>query len=121
MPPRLVIADDNEGIRVLLRVLIEVDGRMKVVGEAADGKQALALVRSERPDLLLLDLSMPVLDGLQVLTEIRAAGIELKTLVYSGFTAAEVREAALAAGASDVLVKGVAPETVVARLVELAA
>lgn len=118
---RLVIADDNEGIRVLLRVLVEVDGRIKVVGEAADGRQALELVRAERPDLLLLDLSMPVLDGLQVLDEIRAAGIELKTLVYSGFTAREVREAALAAGANDVLVKGVPPEMIVERLAELVA
>jgi DNA-binding NarL/FixJ family response regulator len=119
MAARLVIADDNEGIRFLLRVLVELDGRMTVVGEAADGLQAVSLVVSERPDLLLLDLSMPVLDGLQVLGEIRAAGIELKTLVYSGFTAGEVRTAALAAGACDVLVKGVPPESIVNRLAEL--
>jgi DNA-binding NarL/FixJ family response regulator len=118
---RIVIADDNEGIRVLLRVLIELDNRMDLVGEAEDGQQALELVTAERPDLLLLDLSMPVLDGLQVLEEIRRQGLELKTLVYSGFSNSDVREAALAAGADDFLLKGAEPEEIVARLARLAA
>jgi DNA-binding NarL/FixJ family response regulator len=117
---RIVIADDNEGVRLLLRVLIELDGRMRLVGEAEDGRQALALVTAERPDVLLLDLSMPVLDGLQVLEEIRRLGLELKTLVYSGFANGDVREAALAAGADDFLLKGAEPEEIVARLADLA-
>ena len=121
MAARIVIADDNEGIRLLLRVLIELDGRMSLVGEAEDGVTALALVTAERPDVLLLDLSMPLMDGLQVLGEIRRRGLGLKTLVYSGFASPEVREAALAAGAADFLLKGAEPEEIVARLVRLAA
>ena len=121
MSARIVIADDHEGIRVLLRVLIELDNRMHLVGEAADGRQALALVTAARPDVLLLDLGMPGLDGLQVLEEIRRLGLELKTLVYSGFASPEVREAALAAGAADFLLKGADPEEIVARLARLAA
>jgi DNA-binding NarL/FixJ family response regulator len=117
----IVIADDNDGIRMLLRVLIELDGRMSLVGEAEDGLTALALVTAERPDVLLLDLSMPVMDGLQVLEEIRRRGLGLRTLVYSGFASPEVREAALAAGAADFLLKGAEPEEIVARLVRLAA
>jgi DNA-binding NarL/FixJ family response regulator len=121
MAARIVIADDNDGIRMLLRTLIELDGRMHLVGEAEDGRKALALVTAERPDVLLLDLSMPLLDGLQVLEEIRRLGLELKTLVYSGFASPEVREAAFAAGAADFLLKGVEPEEIVARLARLAA
>jgi DNA-binding NarL/FixJ family response regulator len=118
---RIVIADDNKGIRVLLRILIELDSRMRLVGEAEDGREALALVAAERPDALLLDLSMPDVDGLQVLEEIQRLDLDLKTLVYSGFASPHVREAAFAAGAADFLVKGVEPEEIVTRLARLVA
>jgi DNA-binding NarL/FixJ family response regulator len=118
---RVVIADDNKGIRVLLRILIELDSRMRLVGEAEDGREALALVAAERPDALLLDLSMPDVDGLQVLEEIQRLDLDLKTLVYSGFASPAVREAALAAGAADFLLKGAEPEEIVARLARLVA
>jgi DNA-binding NarL/FixJ family response regulator len=118
---RVVIADDNDGIRALLRVLIELDDRMLVVGEARDGREALELVEAQRPDLLLLDLSMPELDGLQVLWEIRERALTPKVLVYSGFTAPNIREAALRAGADDFLTKGAEPREIVDRLARLAA
>ena len=118
---RVVIADDNDGIRVLLRVLIEIDARMRLVGEARDGRQAIELVEAERPDVLLLDLSMPELDGLQVLGELRQRALTTKVLIYSGFTGTDVREAALRAGADDFLVKGAEPAEIVDRLARLAA
>lgn len=117
---RVVIADDNDGIRVLLRVLIETDGRLRLVGEATDGRQALELVAAERPDVLLLDLSMPGLDGLQVLSELRQRTPALRVLVYSGFTGPDIREAALRAGADDFLLKGAEPQEIVDRLARLA-
>ena len=117
---RVVIADDNDGIRVLLRVLIEVDDRLRLVGEATDGRQALELVEAEQPDVLLLDLSMPGLDGLQVLTELRQRAPTSRVLVYSGFSGPEIREAALRAGADDFLLKGAEPNEIVDRLARLA-
>ena len=60
----VVIADDNAGVRELLRLVCDLDGRLRLVGEAADGAQTLAVVAAERPDVLLLDLGMPLLDGL---------------------------------------------------------
>ena len=117
---RVVIADDNDGIRVLLRVLIEVDDRLRLVGEATDGRQALELVEAEQPDVLLLDLSMPGLDGLHVLTELRQRAPTPRVLVYSGFSGPEIREAALRAGADDFLLKGAEPNEIVDRLARLA-
>jgi two-component system, response regulator PdtaR len=60
---RVVIADDHEPTRVLLRTLIELEG-MQVVGEAVDGNQAVALALQHEPDVVLLDINMPGLDGL---------------------------------------------------------
>jgi DNA-binding NarL/FixJ family response regulator len=116
----VVIADDNAAVRELLRLICELDGRLRLVGEAADGAQTLAVVAAQRPDVLLLDLGMPLIDGLQVLDELRASQPELKVVVYSGFAADDVRVAALAAGAADYLVKGVDPALIVDSLVAAA-
>ena len=117
---RVVIADDNDSIRVLLRVLIEIDDRLRLVGEATDGRQTLELVEAEQPDILLLDLSMPGLDGLQVLSELRQRKPTPRVLVYSGFSGPDIREAALRAGADDFLLKGAEPNEIVDRLARLA-
>jgi DNA-binding NarL/FixJ family response regulator len=65
-PIRIVIADDHPLFRKGIRTELEADGRFQVVGEAADGEEVLALVRALRPDLLLLDMAMPVRSGLEV-------------------------------------------------------
>src|SRR4051812_42050094 len=117
---RVVIADDNDGLRALLRAVVELDDRLHWVGEAADGRETLAVVDEARPDVLLLDLSMPELDGLQVLDALGRKHSRLKVIVYSGFTGADVRQAALAAGAVDYLVKGIDPEEIVERVVAAA-
>jgi DNA-binding NarL/FixJ family response regulator len=113
---RVAIADDNEGVRTLLEVLIELDGRMELVGTAGDGREALKLVATGHPDVILLDLSMPLLDGLQVLETLRKDHPETRVVVYSGFSGAEVQAAAFEAGAADYLVKGVEPEVIIERL-----
>jgi DNA-binding NarL/FixJ family response regulator len=118
---RVVIADDNDGLRTLLRALVDLDDRLHCVGEASDGEETLTVVAETRPDLLILDLSMPAMDGLQVLESMRRRHSAVRVVVYSGFAGNEVREAALALGASDYLVKGIDPEQIVERLVAAAA
>lgn len=69
---RVVVAEDDAPLRTLLRMVVSRDDRLEVVGEAADGREALQLVDEHDPDLLLLDLSMPEVDGLEVLRKLGA-------------------------------------------------
>lgn len=101
----LVIADDEQPLRRLLRILVERDGRFTVVGEAADGAQALELIDEHDPDLLLLDLGLPELDGLQVLERLASAD-RPRTVVLTGFDDAPTHRRAMQLGAFRCLVKG---------------
>ena len=107
-PPRLrtLLVDDVEDMRALLRVLMEQDGRFDIVGEASDGEQAIDLVRVEHPELVVLDLAMPVMDGLTALPGIRQIAPDIRVVVLSGFPAQEMSDAATAAGAVGYLEKG---------------
>lgn len=108
--------DDNDGIRLLLRTLIELEPDLVVAGEAADGASAVELVLTESPDLVVLDLAMPGTDGLQVLEELRRHDGGTRVLVYSGFASPEVERAARELGAADFVVKGVNPAVLIERL-----
>jgi YesN/AraC family two-component response regulator len=81
--------------------------KLEVVGEAADGKQAVELVTLEKPDAVILDLSMPVMDGLEAIPLIKEASPQTKIVVLSGFEADRMAEAALELGAERYLQKGV--------------
>lgn len=98
-PVRVVIADDVAEIRLLARAQLEASGRFVVVGEASDGAQAVELARSCQPQLVLLDLSMPIMDGLEALPRIRAAAPDAQVVVFSSHTDPAVRQTAFAAGA----------------------
>lgn len=106
MTCRVFIADDVEALRMLWRELLAEDAGIVVVGEAADGRAALAGVRETQPDVLLLDLSMPHLDGLEVLRELRAGGARTAVVVASGFAGRRMAPAALELGAHDYFEKG---------------
>jgi DNA-binding NarL/FixJ family response regulator len=96
-PARVVFADDDELGRRLLRLALDAHDALEVVGEATDGAEALALARSVAPDILLLDLTMPELDGLAVAECVRT---EFPTCAIIIFSATEHAEAeAHAAGA----------------------
>jgi DNA-binding NarL/FixJ family response regulator len=82
---RVVIADDVEDIRTMLRAILELDGRFEVVGEAGDGEEAVRLCGQLRPDVLVLDLAMPVMDGLEAIPRVRRGSPKTKILVLSGF------------------------------------
>ena len=103
-PVRVVIIDDTYDLRELLRLAL-TRGGMDVVGEAGDGLAGIEAVRSERPDVVLLDLSMPVMDGLEALPSIRQLVPEAKIIVLSAFGATQLSERALASGADGYLQK----------------
>jgi DNA-binding NarL/FixJ family response regulator len=103
MTVRVVVADDNPVVRAGLRSLLELDATIEVCGEADSGPDALALVRSERPDVVLLDVRMPNGGGLEVLAEIKDLANVLM-LTYSDEPA--VVSQALRTGATGYLVHG---------------
>jgi DNA-binding NarL/FixJ family response regulator/two-component sensor histidine kinase len=116
---RVLLADDTPEIRLLLRMALELEGGFEIVGEAADGAQALHLADDHRPDAVILDLAMPVMDGLEAIPAIRRATPETKILVLSGFTSDQMEREALSVGADAYLEKGVPPQDIVALLQKL--
>jgi DNA-binding NarL/FixJ family response regulator len=118
---RVVLADDAADLRELLRLALEMAGDFTVIAEAADGEAAVRTVRDLQPDALLLDLSMPLLDGLGAIPEIRRAAPACTVVVLSGYSDSNLRQAALQAGADGFLVKGMLPRDVVAALRALVA
>ncbi|MCX6396884.1 MAG: response regulator [Propionibacteriales bacterium] len=104
--PRVLIVDDSEDIRTLLRLQLTRVGGFDIIGEAADGLDGVDKARSLRPDLVLLDLAMPRMDGLQALPMIRAAVPGVRVIVLSGFNTGDLEAQALSAGADRYLTKG---------------
>jgi PAS domain S-box-containing protein len=109
--PRVLVVDDAEDIRMLLKIRLSSHGAYEVVGEAADGVAAVAEAARLQPDLVLLDLAMPRMDGLEALPQIRAAVPGVRVIVLSGFDAGPMAATALEAGARRYLEKGRAIST----------
>lgn len=113
----VVLVDDTPEIRRLLRRGLELLGGFDVVGEAGDGLQGVATVSEHKPDAVLLDLAMPVMDGLQAIPEIRTAVPNTKILILSGFDENRMSTDAITAGAHAYLSKGV-PITKIASVLK---
>jgi DNA-binding NarL/FixJ family response regulator len=97
---RVLIVDDMPDIRLLLRLSFEQDGRFEVVGEADDGLEAIESVAVIHPDVVVLDLAMPRMDGLQVIPLIKQRSPQTEVIIYSGFAASQLAATARTLGAA---------------------
>lgn len=114
-PIRVVIADDQSLVRAGLRTILDAEPDIDVVGAAADGRAAVELTERVRPDLVLMDIRMPVLDGVSATREILAGSAsETRVVVLTTFDLDEYVYAALRAGACGFLVKDIADDDLVA-------
>ncbi|GAA4425349.1 response regulator [Actinokineospora soli] len=112
---RVVVVDDQELMRVGFRMVLGAQEDMEVVGEAGDGRAAIALAEELRPDVVLMDVRMPVLDGVEATRVITAAGTS-KVLVMTTFDLDEYALSALRSGASGFLLKDTPPAHLVSAL-----
>lgn len=117
---RILLADDTADVRLLLRLILEATGSFTVVAEATNGHEAVSLAEAHLPDIILLDLAMPVMDGLQALPEILRRSPASKVVILSGFSAERVAEQAIGLGAHTYMEKGTPAPDMVRRLVALA-
>src|SRR5919201_4408843 len=111
MPVRVLIADDHSMFRQGLRIFLERDPELQVVGEAADGAEAVRLARQLQPDVVLMDLLMPVMDGLAATAAIRSALPDTQVVVLTGMPDDARVIDAVRAGASGYLLKDAAADT----------
>ena len=116
---RIVLADDTPEIRSLLRRAFEVDPTVTVVGEAGDGAEAVEVVCRTEADVILLDLAMPVMDGLQAIPELLRRSPNTGIVVLSGFDASKMEQRALDLGAHAYLSKGAGPDRILAVVREV--
>ncbi|MFD7653995.1 response regulator [Actinosynnema sp. NPDC059797] len=121
VPVRLVLADDEALLRRGLKVLLEADGRVEVVAEAADGAELLDAVRRHRPDVALVDVQMPGVDGLAALRELLTWPDPPALAVLTTFDLDDYVAAALELGAHGFLLKDAEPDALVRAVLDLAA
>jgi DNA-binding NarL/FixJ family response regulator len=108
-PIRVILADDHDLVRTGIKALLGMIQGVEVVGEAHDGHRLLALVRSERPDVVMTDISMPGLDGIAAIAQIRAEYPDVRSIVLSMYDSVEFVKRAVASGACGYLMKDSSP------------
>ena len=119
LPLRVLLVDDMVELRAMIRLTLERSGHFTIVGEAGDGQAAIEVARDEQPDLVLLDVAMPVMDGLEALPHLRRTAPDASIVMLSGFSEARLGADAAARGAAAYLEKGLAPPALVGRLLEV--
>jgi DNA-binding NarL/FixJ family response regulator len=121
MTVRVLLVDDQPLLRLGFRMVLESEADLEVVGEASDGGQAAAMTAALAPDVVLMDVRMPVVDGIEATRRIVAAGSASRVLVLTTFDLDEYVYAALRAGASGFLLKDVPPAELVSGIRAVAA
>jgi two-component system, chemotaxis family, chemotaxis protein CheY len=117
----VLICDDEAAMRSLLNVVIDRREGMSVAGEASDGTESIAQAERLQPDVILLDLAMPRMTGLEALPEINRVAPNAKVVILSGFAASFIEDDVLAHGTAGYLQKGVEPDEIVAAIEAAAA
>lgn len=107
---RVVVCDDARDFLELLKLLIDMEPDMEVVGEGRNGAEAISMCGKLKPDVLVLDLSMPVMDGLTALPKIRQVSPDTNVVILSGFSSEAMKRKALELGAAAFIEKGISPQ-----------
>jgi DNA-binding NarL/FixJ family response regulator len=118
---RVLLVDDDDLMRAGLKAVLSSDGRVEVVGEAANGREAIERVRALEPDVVLMDVRMPDLDGIAATKEIVAVSPDAKVVILTTFEDDDYIFGALSAGASGFLLKRTGPEELLAAIQTVAA
>jgi len=118
MTIRVALADDQALVRAGFRMIVESQPGMEVAGEAADGQEAIELVRRERPDVMLMDIRMPRVDGIEATRQVAGA---TRVVILTTYELDEYVFDALAAGASGFLLKAAPPEQLIQAIEVVAA
>jgi DNA-binding NarL/FixJ family response regulator len=120
-PIRVLLVDDDDLMRAGLKAVLSSDGGVEVVGEAGNGRAAVERARALRPDLVLMDVRMPDLDGIAATREVLSTSPEVKVVILTTFEQDDYIFGALHAGASGFLLKRTGPEELLAAIHTVAA
>jgi DNA-binding NarL/FixJ family response regulator len=113
---RVLLVDDAADLRILLKLVLEFDADFTIVGEAANGEEAVRLSAELQPDLVVLDIAMPVMDGMDALQQLRAVAPSTKVVMYSAYDSGWLAERARGYGAAAYIDKTAGVVDLVGRL-----
>jgi DNA-binding NarL/FixJ family response regulator len=117
LPPpdriRVLVCDDSDALRVLLLDMLSFEPHLDASGEARNGQEAINEARTLQPDVILLDLSMPIMTGLAALPAIKQAAPNAKIIAFTALSGSVIEKAVLKAGADRFLEKGAAPHLII--------
>ena len=116
MPKRILIVDDNDVVRKIVRGILEEEDGWEVCGEAANGREAIEKARQLTPDVIVLDLAMPVMDGLQAARELTQILPAVPLLMFTNFESTCLKQEALSAGISALVSKSESIRVLINRL-----